>query len=1356
MANTSKIVTRVELQVDGAMKSLTNYKSKLDVLKNSINEVENSEKTYGATTETTALKLSLKQRQMGELDKEYKKLTTRQEELIKKQEETNKLSKSEQKELDRVTKQVTKLGATRAAYANDVKGLTSEMDKLARQEQLNNKSLKELQKEYDTTKQKLDDYNKQVREGVDLTEKQEKEFRELKTTVVVLESAVNGYTNTVKKGIKDTKEWQTAVKNLKSSMGEIKDGWGDIKSGVTTLATPAVALGTAGFTQFMEREETELSVMRFARGDDSQNKLIEDQMREIFLTRPEGNSEIAELMEQIVKTIEPENYGSVFGSAVEDVLNFAMTTSLSYEEAGQYVSQWMTLTNYGWGEVSKLTSSINQLENDYGVDAGDVTKGTTMILSQAQQIGLDFSETVGLVGAAMKTSTRGPDAAAQGLLETMGLLTDARVVEDELTNLQKDLMVFTGSGSLGELINKIDTDGMTVLLQFIKGIQMESEYSGQNLGVVMNNKDYLSGGRVASETLSNLIAMSGQLPQYTKSAQDGFNNGTVVDEEAEGVLNLTKNQLKLFWKEIESALVELGGAIQPHLQAFLGEMEPHIEKIRDFAKWLSGQDPEVVGSILATLVEVFAVSKLLGGAGSILKGGFKIIKGGTGVLKNGIDLTKLLFSTLKTGALPTAAATKGFAGLTAGMSGAAAQTGGAVGLLGKFGGVLAGLASPLGLATLAIGGLTATVIAQHKLMQKRSEEAVFAQGGSNLSEEQQQRITEDVGGTRSARSKTQLNMAYEIEVTYTNNELHELETGVKNQVEEIKETLDKTVGEFEFTLTGNAELDAKMSDRAKQERDEAATKKKEADDLQLELLGIYTEAIESGGTLTSKQITEIQRLQTELDLMYAKYTGGDEESSRSIYASIQNQGNYGLLTNKEAETLSKELDEEVSREKTELNRKLALTDSMLANGSITKAQAELQRAKDIEHFESVEYRIMAEAAAIRASRSWIQGVGFDDAFKDNDGYSKRVGKDMAKLDTMQNIGAELIVDTGERETAYAWIEFIESVKNNKGSLESFFQLGTTDLFNTYTIQNGTEAMLELQTTIASMLPRETQLEMSKYINLLVQARHEAGELSDTEFRLYVENNLLETVGAAIEAGDLWENTEFRDKFLAIDLNTFNADFQVKELLNTYDTIPDELITAIRTEGAGVSAYEIRAVRNQMLELDGTIATVRINTINGASQVSKNTIVSGNMQARMKALGFSMYADGTGSHGGGLAWLGDGGVSEPFLTPDGTFGISPPDWTLYDLPRMTKVWPSIDSFLGNIPKYAKGTSISHLDRKFGLESGVSNTSEEITNINIEIGANTNITERQVEKAIQRALNEKERRKTNIGRAYGVSV
>ncbi|MED1205849.1 phage tail tape measure protein [Heyndrickxia acidicola] len=75
-----------------------------------------------------------------------------------------------------------------------------------------------------------------------------------------------------------------------------------------------------------------------------------------------------------------------------------------------------------------------------------------------------------------------------------------------------------------------------------------------------------------------------------------------------------------------------------------------------------------------------------------------------------------------------------------------------------------------------------------------------------------------------------------------------------------------------------------------------------------------------------------------------------------------------------------------------------------------------------------------------------------------------------------------------------------------------------------------------------------------------------------------------------------------------------------------------------------------------------------------------------------------YATGTPYHTGGDAILGDGGQYEPYLTPQGKFGISPNVPTLFkNLPAGTKVWSSLTKMKEDIPFFANGTSSDALKK-----------------------------------------------------------
>ncbi|MFT9116552.1 MAG: phage tail tape measure protein [Sporolactobacillus sp.] len=72
--------------------------------------------------------------------------------------------------------------------------------------------------------------------------------------------------------------------------------------------------------------------------------------------------------------------------------------------------------------------------------------------------------------------------------------------------------------------------------------------------------------------------------------------------------------------------------------------------------------------------------------------------------------------------------------------------------------------------------------------------------------------------------------------------------------------------------------------------------------------------------------------------------------------------------------------------------------------------------------------------------------------------------------------------------------------------------------------------------------------------------------------------------------------------------------------------------------------------------------------------------------------YSYYATGTmGTPRTQNAVLGDGGQSEPYMTPDGKMGVSPNKPTVFpNLPKGTVIWPSMRAFAVAMPHYAKGT------------------------------------------------------------------
>lgn len=234
------------------------------------------------------------------------------------------------------------------------------------------------------------------------------------------------------------------------------------------------------------------------------------------------------------------------------------------------------------------------------------------------------------------------------------------------------------------------------------------------------------------------------------------------------------------------------------------------------------------------------------------------------------------------------------------------------------------------------------------------------------------------------------------------------------------------------------------------------------------------------------------------------------------------------------------------------------------------------------------------------------------------------------------------------------------------------------------------------------------------------------------------SGLNEGIIKIIEAKNLWDNTEFVKKLAEINTNAPDSQNKIDKLLETYGVLerriqnPANVRTITDADGTArqIDGLTEKVERNMYLSAQGSYFNTSTNAGDVAYSIANyNDLVN---SAYNKTVYFTIayqetgtsalttwqnmlnsgrrYATGTDGHSGGLAYLGDGGRREPFLTPDGYFGVSPSTDTLYDLPRGTKVWSSIDNFkrdtlhkpylsgyLSQLPRYAKGTVKSFLDK-----------------------------------------------------------
>ena len=225
----------------------------------------------------------------------------------------------------------------------------------------------------------------------------------------------------------------------------------------------------------------------------------------------------------------------------------------------------------------------------------------------------------------------------------------------------------------------------------------------------------------------------------------------------------------------------------------------------------------------------------------------------------------------------------------------------------------------------------------------------------------------------------------------------------------------------------------------------------------------------------------------------------------------------------------------------------------------------------------------------------------------------------------------------------------------------------------------------------------------------------------------------------IDLHNLWEQKDFVAKLAKIDTTAPDAKEKIKALTEEFanakrlgeqgisivadsskpiqaakdvDNLTQKMFQAKDTGRSGVdfvAQTNAQQVTNQVWDLINAMNNSYDKTVSFTT-VWKNVYQStGTSTQDIWSAHMNNYATGTEGHTGGLAFLGDGGRREPFLTPDGYFGVSPSTDTLYNLPRGTKVWSSIDKFkrdtlhkpylsgyLDKLPRFSKGTLKSFID------------------------------------------------------------
>ena len=1043
---------------------------------------------------------------------------------------------------------------------------------------------------------------------------------------------------------------------------------------------------------------------------------------------------------------------------VETMAKLQTATNIIGEEGAAELAKFMNIMGTSQDRVSNLGSSLVDLGNNFATTEKDILDMALNLAGAGKQIGLSEGSVFGLATA---LSSVGIEAEKGGSAFSKVMINMAKAVDEMDTTAGSKLREFAGVSGMTaeEFANLFNSNPVEAIAAFVEGLGTANERGTTAIGI-------LSEMNVKEVRLRDTLLRAGGAHKLFNDAinrgNQAFKDNTALQREFQTFSETTASKLALAKNRLTDVAIEAGNKLLPLLADTLKNSSGWIDGIKGMVEWFGKLPPgiqAVAGALTALAV-----------AGGPVMTVFGYIRLGTGLGQSWLGKLSKNIGEAQIKAQEAAGAFKlaetaleatGTAGLSAGsaigtLAGNASKAGGAMSILSAIpiSAWLVGIVAVLGLGWLA--------------WKQWGEEGWNAAQKIAKSKENLQQWGVDVGEVvdKSLEKMQQFSSESQMYISTAFSVSENSKEKMKNSTHSMFEAMTQAANDKVKDLQA---IYDKLPDAAKASAEKELTERKQKAeeakqvfaDVEAKINAIYEKASQERRSLTKDEVVEINSLRTQAQQALAKALGSNKGEAEKLFQnmteSIKNMSDEQLRTR--VKSLNKMKEEEVNNLK---ERKQALEDA-LSNGLIK--YSEYHKSVEVlenEHKNAMHNIAVQKYKTLKEERDRAMAHGNDaeaDAY-DNAMHAtaQEFGTTVKALEAAVELEKELL-DRRNKYVSDAMTKFGFELSKNAQEANKAWEKLITDETTGKIVRN-------IQKVVEKATESEEGWNNLKFIikeaNLTSNAESEIkkaliatgkwDELSFDEKVALVRNDTIsETTDKLITAYGLWNNTEFVEKLAKIDTTAPDAKEKIKALLAEYNvaekTFANPLNLPTMTDADGTSKIvanmdeKIRQAQERakqganfktetnaesstkpqvesLTKAINEVPTRKNTTITAdASQAfgvigsvvnALSHIAMGGWTATLRAI-TSGYATGTDYHAGGLAFLGDGGRREPFLTPDGMFGVSPATDTLYNLPRGTKVWSSIDKFkrdtlhkpylanyLGLLPRFANGTIRSFMD------------------------------------------------------------